>query len=80
MTNRNITLSLPEDVLRAAKILAVNRQTSVSRLVADVLKEMVERESGYALARQRQMALMEEGLNLGTYGKITWTRDELHER
>ncbi len=80
MTNRNITLSLPEDVLRAAKILAVNRQTSVSRLVADVLKEMVERESGYALARQRQMALMEEGLNLGTYGKTTWTRDELHER
>lgn len=80
MANRNITLSLPEDVLREAKILAVNRHTSVSRLVADVLKELVERESGYALARQRQMALMERGLNLGTHGKITWTRDELHER
>ena len=80
MANRNITLSLPEDVLREANILAVNRHTSVSRLVADVLKEMVERESGYALARQRQMASMERGLNLGTHGKITWTRDELHER
>jgi predicted transcriptional regulator len=80
MGTKNVTLSLPEEVLREAKVLAVRRGTSVSALLAGALSELVERESGYAAARERSLAAMEEGGDLGTGGEISWGRDELHER
>lgn len=80
METRNVTLSLPEDVLREAKVLAARRGTSVSALLAGALSELVERESGYAAARERSLATMEEGRDLETGGEISWGRDELHER
>ena len=80
MANRNITLSLPEETLKQARLIAAKRDTSVSRMVADTLKEIVERETGYEQARQRSIARLEKGFHLGTAGKATWTRDELHDR
>ena len=80
MANQNITLSLPEEDLREARILAARRGTSVSQLLARVLREPVERESGYDSARERSLALLREGADLGTGGHVTWSRDELHER
>lgn len=77
---RNITLALPADLLRRARILAVQRDTSVSRLLAALLEELVETESDYALARQRSMARVEQELDLGTNGRVEWRRDDLHER
>lgn len=77
---RNVTLALPVDLLRRARILAVQRDTSVSRLLADLLEELVESESGFALARQRSMARLEQELALGTKGRVGWARDDLHER
>lgn len=77
---RNITLSLPEELLREVKVLAARRQTSVSALLAGMLREAVEREAGYALARRREMEALERGLDLGTGGEIRWSREELHER
>lgn len=43
-------------------------------------RETVERESGYDAARQRSLALLREGADLGTGGRVTWSRDDLHER
>jgi len=40
----------------------------------------VERETGYTLARRREMEALERGLDLGTGGEVGWNRDELHER
>ncbi|CAN5772350.1 CopG family transcriptional regulator [soil metagenome] len=80
MANRNITLSLPEELLKQARIIAAKRDTSVSRMVADTLKEIVERETGYEQARQRSMARLEKSFHLGTGGEANWTRDELHDR
>ena len=77
---RNVTLALPADLLRRARILAVQRDTSVSRLLADVLEELVETENGYALARQRSLARLEQGFGLGTNGRVEWRRNDLHER
>ena len=78
--SRNITLSLPEELLREAKVVAARRGTSVSALLAGALSELVERESGYAAARERSLATLGKGLDLGTGGRISWGRDELHER
>jgi hypothetical protein len=80
MANQNITLSLPEEDLREARIIAARRGTSVSQLLARMLREMVERETGYDAARERSVALLREGADLGTQGRPTWSRDELHER
>jgi hypothetical protein len=80
MANQNITLSLPEEDLREARILAARRGTSVSQLLARMLRETVERETGYDAARERSLALLHQGADLGTGGRITWSRDDLHER
>ncbi|MBO0824071.1 MAG: ribbon-helix-helix protein, CopG family [Actinobacteria bacterium] len=80
MVNQNITLSLPEEDLREARILAARRGTSVSQLLARMLRETVERETGYDAARRRSLSTLSEGLELGTGGHATWSRDEIHER
>lgn len=80
MANQNITLSLPEEDLREARVLAAKRGTSVSQMLARMLRELVERETGYAAARDESIAQMREGLNLGLYGHIDWSRDDVHER
>ncbi|HXL87988.1 MAG TPA: ribbon-helix-helix protein, CopG family [Streptosporangiaceae bacterium] len=80
MTNQNITLSLPEEDLREARILAARRGTSVSQMLARMLRDLVEQESGYARARDRSLARLHQGMDLGTNGHIGWSRDSIHER
>ena len=45
-----------------------------------MLSETVERETGYDRAKERSLALLREGMDLGTIGRVTWARDDLHER
>ena len=80
METQNVTLALRKDVLRKAKLLAVRRNTSLSRLLTETLEELVAREEGYESARQRHLALLERGCDLGTGGTATWRREDLHER
>jgi hypothetical protein len=80
VANRNITLTLPEEDLRKARIVAAHRGTSVSGLLRDMLKELIERETAYNVARERHLAAMRQGYDLGTDGRVGHDRDELHER
>jgi hypothetical protein len=80
MANQNITLSLPEEDLREARVLAARRGTSVSQLLARMLSDLVEEETGYARARERSLDRLRVGADLGTGGHIGWSRDSLHER
>jgi hypothetical protein len=80
MRHRNITLSLPEEDLKRARIVAVERGTSLSQLLAGMIRQLADQETGYALAKARSLALLEEGRDLGTGGRVSWSRDELHER
>lgn len=77
---RNVTLSLPVKVLRQLKRIAARRQTSVSKLVTLTLEELAAREDAYARARDRHLGWLEQGADLGTHGKISWSREALHER
>ncbi|HVM34188.1 MAG TPA: DUF6364 family protein [Actinomycetota bacterium] len=77
---RNITLSVPERLLRKAKVLAAERHTSVSRLVTETLEALVERHEHFEQSRRRGLARMEHGRDLGTGGPSTWQRDDLHAR
>jgi predicted transcriptional regulator len=80
MERRNVTLSLPESLLKKAKTLAVMKDRSLSDLLRETLEEKVKEETGYQRAKERQTALMEKGLDLGTNGRLAVSREELHER
>jgi hypothetical protein len=77
---QNITLALPKALVKKAKVIAAERETSLSALLAGLLKELVTNDEEYDRARQEHMAILARGFSLGTGGKATWTRDELHER
>lgn len=79
METQNITLSLPKRTLRKIRMIAVQRQTSVSGLLAELLEEIADQETGYARARRRQLDLMEKGFNLGLR-QARPSREALHER
>lgn len=74
----NITLRIEADLLREARILAAEKGTSISALLAERLEQSVRERRGYVQARKRAKARLRQGFNLG------WTppnsRDELHER
>ena len=77
---QNVTLSLPVDTLRRLKVLAAQRNTSISRMLTERLEEILQRDDEYERATRRILSHFEQGFDLGTQGRRTWTRDELHER
>lgn len=77
---QNVTLSIPKDILRKAKILAVNKNTSLSGLLTQTLTDLVAHQETYEQARLRNLMLLKGGFDLGTNGKTPWMREELHER
>jgi len=80
MERHNITLSLPKALLKKAKTMAAMKGRSLSDLLKITLEEKIKQETGYRLAKNRQISLMKEGFNLGTEGHISVNREELHER
>ena len=74
----NITVKLDADLAREAKVLAARRGTSVSRLVADQLEELVRRDKTYQSAMRRALSRLQKGYDL-QWQKPS-TRDEIHER
>ena len=79
METQNVTLALPKEGLHKAKKKAVERQTSLSAIMTELLTDFVGRDERYEAARARQIELMLTGIDWGTNGKATWTRDELYE-
>ncbi len=78
VSRTNVTLSVDEDLLREARILAAQEGTSVSRLLADRLEELIRLHKSYDTAKRRALARLRKGYRLG------WSpppsRDALHER
>ncbi len=74
----NVTLRMDAGLAREAKVLAARRGTSLSRLLAEQLEDLIRRDRDYEAAKRRAMARLESGFDLG------WTppasRDELYER
>lgn len=74
----NVTITLEEEVARWARIKAAQQDTSVSRLVGDMLKEKMEQEQSYHSAMQRYLS--RKPLQLSEPGVSYPRREELHER
>jgi len=77
-TKQNVTLVVEEDLLLAARKVALDQRTSVNQLVRDYLAALVEEHSRRRLARARLRAAFETGLV--AVGDRNWSRDDLYER
>lgn len=75
---QNITLRLDRNLIRKAKVVAADKETSVSQLLSEKLEEIVRQGEAYERAKRSAFADLDEGFHLG--GKRTASRDELHER
>jgi hypothetical protein len=75
---RNLTLAIEDDVLAAARRVALQRGTTVNQLVRDHLMELVAREDRRREAAERLKRAMRE--ELVEVGSRTWTREDLYER
>lgn len=75
---RNLTLTIDEDLLRQARKLAIDRNTSVNQLVRDYLERLVK-ESDQREAALADIQEMFRSMRVQV-GRRTWTRQDLHER
>lgn len=75
---QNVIVRLDRQTLRKAEILAARRNTSISGLLAQQIEHLISQDEMYEHARTQAMAILDQAFHLG--GKITASRDELHER
>ncbi len=80
MDMQDITLSIPKEILLQIRLLAVRRNTSVSRLLVEALERLVQQEEAYTRARRRHLDWLEQGVDLCTGGCLQVRREDLHER
>jgi hypothetical protein len=62
---QNITLKLPAETIRKAKIVAAGRSASISALVAAKIEELVGEDAKYRAARRRALEWLAQGWHLG---------------
>lgn len=78
MIKQNLTVSLPLQTLKKAKVLAARRDTSISKLLAEQIEILVGEDEAYEKAERQAAALLDQGFHLG--GVIRANRIEWHER
>jgi len=75
---KNVTITLENEVSRWAKIWAAKNDTSVSKLLGQLLKERMLEEQGYHAAMQQFFS--QTPTKLKSAGEHYPERDSLHER
>ena len=75
----NVTFSVADDVLRRARIRALEQDTSVNALVRDYLERFAGASGADEGLRGFLQATEHTGAGSGPEGR-TWTRDELYDR
>ena len=75
---RNITISVPDDVYRAARVRAAEQGSSVSALVAGYLRSLSDEEAEFARLEAEQQAVMAEIAGFRAGDRLD--RDAVHDR
>jgi hypothetical protein len=74
----NITLKVATSLARDAKVLAAKRGTSLSRLVAEQLEQLVNEDQVFSAARRRALRRLKRGYDLEVVTGAS--RASLHDR
>ncbi|TAK20755.1 MAG: hypothetical protein EPO26_17180 [Chloroflexota bacterium] len=80
MALKDVTVSLPEELVRAARQIAIDRGLSLSAYLARLIEENVLRQRPASEARDRIRQRIHEGIDFGIRDGVTWTRESLHRR
>ncbi len=75
---KNVTVSIPDDVYRLARVRAAEGGSSVSALVAGYLRSLGEREAEFARLEAQQGEVFDEVERFRARDRLG--RDELHSR
>jgi plasmid stability protein len=75
---KNITVSVPDDVYRRARIKAAERDTSVSALVREFLEDLGAERSDFERRRRLQDEVRETVKSFRARDRLS--RDEVHDR
>jgi plasmid stability protein len=75
----NLTLTVDEEVLRRARIRALELGTSVNALVREYLRQLAGRSTAAEGVAEFFQATKGAGASSGPEGRA-WTRDELYDR
>ncbi len=77
----NITLSLPKDLVKRVRKIAMDRNTTLTGLVREYLSELIRQDAATGHKRREREAL-ERSFEQFQFrvGKKTWKREDLHER
>ena len=69
---------IEKDIIKKGKIIAAQKDTSISRMLSEHLKQVIDKEEQYEAAKRSALRTLRKGFHLG--GEITWKREELYER
>lgn len=79
MESRNITITLPAELIRAARIFAAERDTTLNALLREMLQDRLNKEGRTRAAVERMLNIAEHGpwshIDPGSF-----RREELYER
>lgn len=77
----NITLSLEDDLVKQARKIAVEQDTTLTGLVRDHLQKLVE-DASTSGRRRRERQALERSFQRFRFklGKRKWTREDLYVR
>jgi plasmid stability protein len=75
---KNITVTVPDDVYRIARIRAAERGTSVSALVGEYLRSLSERQAEFSRLEAQQRQIQSEIRRFRARDRLD--RDQLHDR
>jgi plasmid stability protein len=75
---KNITVTVPDEVYREARVRAAERGSSVSALVGEFLRSLADRESEFARLEARQRAVQQRIQRFRAGDRLS--RDAVHER
>jgi plasmid stability protein len=75
---KNVTVSIPDDVYRTARIRAAERSSSVSALVAEYLRTLAGGDTEFARLEAQQRRIQAEITGFRAADRLT--RDDVHDR
>lgn len=71
---KNVTLAIPDDLLKKARDYAKKNGTSLNEMIRDLLKKNVNREEDFS----KKIEELRKELQIDS--RIKSTREEMHER
>ncbi len=75
----NVTMSIDEELLKRAKKIAIDMETTISDLFRNFLAEITSRDGSRREFVANELDRLFEK-SAASSGGISWTRDDLHDR